>query len=165
MADETEPKEGGGMKWILIALLVVVTATAGFLGYMVISGGSGGSSQPSGQAPAPAPVPAGNPMAQGPGITMELDSFIVNLRDRDGKRYLKAKITVEVSSEALKEEISTRKPQIRDVILLLLSAKSFAEISRLEGKMQLKEEVIMRINQVLSSGRISQVYFTEFVVQ
>ena len=165
MAGEAEAKEGGGgMKWILIALLVVVTATAGFLGYMVISKGGGDSGQ-QGAAPAPAVAPAGNPMAQAPGVTVELDSFIVNLRDREGKRYLKAKITMEVPSEALKEELSARMPQVRDVILLLLSAKSFAEISRLEGKMQLKEEVMMRVNQVLSSGRISHVYFTEFVVQ
>ncbi|MBI9076797.1 MAG: flagellar basal body-associated FliL family protein [Desulfatibacillum sp.] len=152
------------MKWILIGLLVVVTLAAGFLGYMVISGGNN-QPQQAGGVQAPAPPPPGNSGAAAPGVMVEMESFIVNLRDREGKRYLKTKINFEVPSEAVKTEFSTRKAQIRDVILILLSAKSFAEISRLEGKMQLKEELMARVNQVLSSGRVTNVFFTEFVVQ
>ena len=166
MADDAQQKEGkgGGLKWILIALILVVVLAAGFIGFMLMSGG-GGQQQAANAPAAPPPPGAGNPNAGTPGIMVEMDSFIVNLRDREGKRYLKAKINFEVPSEAVKQEFSTRKPQIRDVILILLSAKSFAEISRLEGKMQLKEELMARVNQVLSSGRVTNVFFTEFVVQ
>ncbi|ACL02714.1 flagellar basal body-associated FliL family protein [Desulfatibacillum aliphaticivorans] len=166
MADDAqaEGKGGGGLKWILIALIVVVLGAGGFIGFLLMSGG--GDAQPAANVPAaPAPAPAGNPNAGAPGIMVEMDSFIVNLRDREGKRYLKAKINFEVPTEAVKAEFTTRKAQIRDVILILLSAKSFAEISRLEGKLQLKEELMARVNQVLSSGRVSNVFFTEFVVQ
>ncbi|SHJ21896.1 flagellar FliL protein [Desulfatibacillum alkenivorans DSM 16219] len=166
MADEAqaEGKGGGGLKLILIALIVVVLGAGGFIGFLLMSGGD--DAQPAAVAPAAPPPPAaGNPNAGAPGIMVEMDSFIVNLRDREGKRYLKAKINFEVPSEAVKTEFTTRKAQIRDVILILLSAKSFAEISRLEGKLQLKEELMARVNQVLSSGRVSNVFFTEFVVQ
>lgn len=174
MAEETEAKTSGksdeakaggksGMKWILIALLVIATGAAGLLWYLNLSKNDSQTAQ--NQALESDSESMDSAIEQAPGIMVELDSFIVNLRDREGKRYLKTKINLEAASEEVKKELSARLPQVRDVILMLLSAKSFAEISRLEGKTQLKEEVRMRVNQVLSSGRVTNVYFSEFVVQ
>ena len=72
---------------------------------------------------------------------------------------------VEIPTEQLAEEITRRKAQLRDTILLLLTSKNFEDVNRLEGKFQLRNELIFGINQVLQSGKIQTLYFTEFVVQ
>jgi flagellar FliL protein len=56
-------------------------------------------------------------------------------------------------------------PQIRDAILLLVGNKSFSELNDLQGKLQLRAELINRINGVLVSGKVKRIFFTEFVVQ
>jgi len=94
-----------------------------------------------------------------------MEPFIVNLLDRDGKRYLKTTIEFEVENRDIKNEFTRHTPQLRDAILLLLTSKSFEDISKLEGKLQLKNELIARINQILPGAGIRALYFTEFVVQ
>ncbi len=98
-------------------------------------------------------------------IIHELAPFIVNLLDDGGKRYLKTKMELEVVNDNIKEELVQRTPQLRDAILLLLTSKSFEDISSPQGKIQLRNELILRINQVLQGGAIRTLYFTEFVVQ
>ena len=56
-------------------------------------------------------------------------------------------------------------PQLRDGILLLLSSKSMEEIQGIEGKIALRSELVMRVNQILKQGKVRNLYFTEFVIQ
>jgi flagellar FliL protein len=99
------------------------------------------------------------------GPIYSLDTFIVNLVGSKKKNYLKAKVDLEMDNIKLKEEIDKRLPQFRDVILTLLSNKSDNEIRTLEGKFQLREEIIAMLNQNLRTGKIVNVYFTDFIVQ
>ena len=57
------------------------------------------------------------------------------------------------------------KPRVRDGILELLSSKTLADLADAMGKQRLREEIILRANNSISRGRISKVYFTEFVIQ
>jgi flagellar protein FliL len=72
---------------------------------------------------------------------------------------------LEISSEKDKELIDKHKPQMRDVILLFLSNQTFDDVKTVEGKLQLKQSLLSRINNVLGRAIVEQVYFTEFVVQ
>ncbi|MBI2877665.1 MAG: flagellar basal body-associated FliL family protein [Candidatus Tectomicrobia bacterium] len=99
------------------------------------------------------------------GIIEPLETFIVNLADNGGKRYLKVGINLELSSPELGEEVKKKTPFIRDTILILLSSKSYTDIGDTKGKTLLREEIVARINPVLKEGRIKKVYFSEFVVQ
>ena len=56
-------------------------------------------------------------------------------------------------------------PQIRDAILLLVGNKTFEELQDLQGKKQLKAELLSKINAILQSGQAKSIYFTDFVVQ
>lgn len=99
------------------------------------------------------------------GPTYSLDTFIVNLVGGRGKNYLKAKVELELDSEKTQTEINKRLPQVRDAILTMLSSKSNDDINTLEGKFQLRAEIISTLNQYLKTGRIKNVYFTDFIVQ
>ena len=99
------------------------------------------------------------------GPMFPMDTFIVNLVDPQGKRYLKLKLELELSVEELRPEVDRRMPQFKDTILTLLSSKSYEDVSSLEGKLQLRAEMMSMLNQYLESGRITNIYFTEFIVQ
>ena len=102
---------------------------------------------------------------QGPSALVSLDPFIINLRDPSGKRYLKIRIDLELSSKEVEVQIKDRMPQIKDGLLILFSSKSYEDIESVEGKLRLRQEIVSRINSLLSSGRVQNIYFTEFVVQ
>ena len=93
-----------------------------------------------------------------------LDPFLANLADEGNSRYLKMAIQVEFVGEP-PAYFDARLPQIRDVILTLVTSKTFADIRTPEGKERLREDVIDRINHVVAQEAVKSVYFTEFIVQ
>ena len=82
-----------------------------------------------------------------------------------GKRYLKITMELEVNKEEDKLLIENHNAQIRDTVLLLLSSQSLKEINTMEGKLELKQNLLSRMGQILGDGVIRRIYFTEFVVQ
>jgi len=94
-----------------------------------------------------------------------LKPFVVNLADKKSRRYLKVTMKLELSNEELLDEVDKRRAQLRDVVLTLLSSKTAAEISTLEGKFLLRQDIIKRVNVNLVTGKVTKVYWEEFVVQ
>ena len=96
-----------------------------------------------------------------------LKSFVVNLYDKKGigKRYLKVTVELEYVGEENKNTIDDNIPQLRDAILILLSNQALSDINTIEGKLELKQELLSRMNQTLGEGIVRRIYFTEFVVQ
>lgn len=99
------------------------------------------------------------------GPMYKMDTMIVNLADRGGKRYLRLTMQFELSTPEVVDEIEMRLPQIRDSILMILPAKQYADISTTQGKVALREELMAQLNGYLKKGAINTIYFTEFVVQ
>ena len=163
MAKEADDKKaaGGGKKKLLIIVLIVVVL-------LLIGGGIGAYFLLSGEDPQFAAEGEANVQEQqvgqvGPMVSIE--SFIVNILDDEQSRYLKAAITLEADSEAAVMELNQRMPQIKDAILLLVGNKTFAELSDLQGKLQLRAELLNKINSILVQGKVRRIYFTDFVVQ
>ena len=102
--------------------------------------------------------------AQKMGPIMDLDPFIVNLADAD-PRFLKVTVKLELDGPGAKTEATDRLPQVRDAILVLLSSKDAQGLKPTAGKMQLRDEILQRVNSLLSAGQARNAYFTEFVVQ
>jgi flagellar FliL protein len=102
---------------------------------------------------------------EGVGPMFPLRPFIVNLADDEGKRYLKITMELELDEEKVSEELNKRLAQIRDTILILLTSKRFDDIKDVPGKFRLRDQIVKRVNTYLDSGKVRQVYFTEFVIQ
>ncbi|UCZ55514.1 flagellar basal body-associated FliL family protein [Desulfurispirillum indicum] len=156
------PAKGGGSKklLIIILILVLVLLLAGAGAYFLL------------RSPAPAAAPgAGADVPGAPTETTEIgtmypmDTFIVNLADVLGKRYLRVTIQLEMDNPRLARELDRRSPQLRDAVLTILSSKKYEDISTAQGKLRLRSEIVSRVNAFLTSGSIRRVYFTEFVVQ
>lgn len=101
----------------------------------------------------------------GHGGLLSLEPFIANLADDGGRRYLKATFQVDFGGTEVPAAMNARLPQTRDLLLTLFTSKTFDEIRTPEGKQQLREEIIARVNQVLDRDLAKAVYFTEFIVQ
>jgi flagellar FliL protein len=99
------------------------------------------------------------------GHIYNMEPFIVNLADQNQPRYLKIRISLESKELKVNEEYEKRLPQLRDTILTILSSKSYKEIFDSEGKKKLRDEITSKINQLLSSFKMTTVYFTEFMIQ
>lgn len=97
------------------------------------------------------------------GKTIPLEQFLVNLAGNRGRGLLKVNMELEVDGEKVMEEIEKRKPQVRDIVIILLSSKSYAQVSGAEGKETLRDEIRDTVNSFLTKGKIKKVLFTEFI--
>lgn len=94
-----------------------------------------------------------------------LEPFVVNVTGDGYNRFLKLRVELETSDSELREELDARLPQVRDAMIVLLSSKQLSDITDFEGKALLKEDILERVNDLLESGEIRSILFTEFVVQ
>ena len=99
------------------------------------------------------------------GTIYALDTFIVNLADKGGNRYLRITMDLELGIPELESELDKRLPQVRDSILMILPSKRFEDISPVAGKIALRDEILKTLNGFLARGEITNIYFKEFVVQ
>ncbi len=97
------------------------------------------------------------------GKLVPLETFLVNLAGSRGRKLAKVNMELEVSNAEVQEEIDKLKPKIRDIIIIIVSSKTYAQISMKEGKDQLRDEIRDQVNLFLTKGQIQKVYFTEFI--
>lgn len=97
------------------------------------------------------------------GKVIPLETFIVNLANSKGRKVLKVNMELEVTGSDIVQEVDNRKAQIRDFIIIILSVKTYEQISTKEGKDDLRTEIKDKVNSFLSKGKITNVYFTELI--
>jgi flagellar protein FliL len=155
-----ETKSSNILPILTIAMAAVALFGSAATAFLFLNG------SPTGKGTVAMPLQIGQTGAVSPvGPMIDIKSFIVNIQDNTETRYLKAAMTLEVDGDSTAEEVSLRMPQIKDAILLMVSNKTFEDLQDLQGKMQLRAELNTRINKFLKSGRVKQVYFTDFIVQ
>jgi flagellar FliL protein len=147
---------------VAIVLIIGVGVGAYFVGARTVT--STPVAEPTAKMETPPPRTVDNKVDE-LGPLVPINEFLINLLDKDNSRYLKATMTLEVDSKATAEEIEARMPQIRDAILLLTSNKTFVELHDLQGKMQLRAELIGQLNTLLTKGQVKHIYITNFVIQ
>ena len=158
-------------KGLLIAIIAVIVLGAGAAGFFVFQGKSQKAAAEPGkdaqktEAGATQGEGAKGEGSASSGSIFKLEPFIVNLQDNSGTRYLKLTVNLEVSSNTPASELESKSGQIRDSLIILLSSKSYADVGTVEGKYQLRDEILQRVNQYLAHGKVKTAYFTEFVIQ
>ena len=99
------------------------------------------------------------------GPLVEMEDFVVNIMHKDATRFLKIGITLEAEDEKSIKALQNRMPQVKDAVLLLVGNRKFSDIKDLQGKMQLKADLLARIKNLAGQGTVTNLYFTDFVVQ
>jgi Flagellar basal body-associated protein len=157
MAEEQvkeEGKQSGGKKKLIFILIPVLLLLIGGAGaYFFLTHKKKESTKQMVVAP------------QKLGVMYDLGSFLVNLADKNANTYAKVSITLELSNQKVEKEVVKRLPIIKDAVINLLSSKTYDEIRTPEGKEELRLELIKRINAILVTGGVQNIYFTQFIVQ
>lgn len=94
------------------------------------------------------------------------EDFRVNTADEGETHFIKLKLSLgfEMGNAALSNELAQRKPQLRNIINLILAGKTKAQLTSVSNQLELREEIKASINHLLSNGKIEEVYFNEFIV-
>ena len=158
-----EKKKGGKVKWIVLLLVLLLLAGGGGAAYWFLMGpGAVSEDDAQGQEGDRADKA---PRADFVPEIVTLDPFVVNLADPLGRRFLRMTLDVEVLNRPAIADVQRNSSRIRDAVILLLAGKSFADLASMEGKITLKNQIVERLNQIVGGGKVTNVYFTEFVVQ
>ncbi|MFY8083368.1 MAG: flagellar basal body-associated FliL family protein [Rubrivivax sp.] len=78
-----------------------------------------------------------------------LETFTVNLADRDADRYAQVQLALELNDEGATQLVKNFMPIIRNNILLVLSHKMAAELLEKDGKIKLSEEIKLEVARAL----------------
>lgn len=97
--------------------------------------------------------------------TYPLEPFIVNIYDGQEIRYLKVKVEFELANPQAKGDLDVKVAPLRDAILILLTTKTMQEVQDLQGKNQLREQILAAVSKIIPPSKVTKVYFTDFVVQ
>jgi flagellar protein FliL len=145
-----EKKKSSLVKIIIMVVAVAALAGGGFFAYLKFF------EKPQNEPKKPVVEQA---------VIQEMGTYLVNLADPGGKRYLKITMQFELTNAKVSQELARRTVEIRDKIIMLLSSKEYEEIGNPTGKMTLKKELISQLNRILQDGQVKEIYFTEFLVQ
>lgn len=159
---------GTGQKPILlIALAVINMIVVAGVGFMLYQGRKKEAAQPKIEdvikGEAETQKKEATEKQEVAGRVIPLETFIVNLAGSKGRKVAKVNMELEIQGEHALDEVERRKAQIRDIIIIILSSKTFEDVSSREGKDSLRNEIKDTVNSFLVQGKISGVFFTEFI--
>ncbi|WP_339885403.1 flagellar basal body-associated protein FliL [Vreelandella maris] len=153
---------GGSKKllWIMIILVLLSSIGAAVAIYMVIDQRKDSTET----------AEVEQAMERATPIFMRIEPFTVNLVDDGyGSRLLYTGVTLRVGNEESKAILEEHMPQVRSRLLMLLSGKQADELTSTEGKQQLAQSIVDRLNVPLTENQppldLREVLFTEFIVQ
>ena len=169
MAEEEDGEESqsegkkGSKKILIVAILAVVLLLAGGGAFFFLQHKKKGSVETAHHHLTPKEME--KMIKEHPII--DLKPFVVNLAVPAGSapQYLKIRIALKLDRALTEKEIDYRLPEIKSAILILLGAQTVADLQSTGGKLALKDSIRHRINARLDSGKVADVYFTEFVIQ
>jgi len=98
---------------------------------------------------------------------LHLETFVVNIVDPEQKAFLRVGIDLGLDKKPGKGEggEAAPVPLVRDTILGVLSVQKPDDLLTPEGKRKLKEDLLHALQQRAPELGITEVYFTEFLMQ
>ena len=160
----------GGVKKLIIMVvgmqLVMASAAFGFVKFYIA---------PKIQHAYEAPAEEEHPAKERGEIHL-VENILVNPAGTNGTRFLSTSIGVETPKS---EEsgggghgesggggaFEAASPIIRDILIAVLSSKTMEELSSVDGKTQLRNEILVKLNEAVAPDTIFNVYFVDYVLQ
>lgn len=97
---------------------------------------------------------------------VSLEQFTVNLSTSPGTppRFARVIVALEIPSDDTATELNQKMPQVRNSIIDLFNSKRPADLQSGEGRNYLKDEIKNALNSFLVSGKVKNVFFSNFTV-
>jgi len=108
-----------------------------------------------------------------------LEDIIVNPAGTRGSRYLSVSVGVEMNAPAVEAggggshggsgagygPLDSKKPQLRDALIGILSSKTIVQLTTIEEKELIRQEILAAFREILNPEPVHQIYFVDFVLQ
>ena len=140
------PAKGKKKLIIIVAVVALVLAGAGGAAAFMMKKKASAEAAEAADADADAgdPAPAKATAKHDPKATpvfVPMDTFTVNLADREAERYAQIGITLEIDDTKTGDQIKNYMPAIRNNILMAIADRTAAELMGREGKTRLAEKI------------------------
>jgi len=98
---------------------------------------------------------------------LHLETFTLNIDDPDQRTYLRVGIDLGLDHDLKDSKNAGVSPTaiLRDSILNVLMAAKPQDVTTVDGKRKLKEQILAALKERLPNLGVREVYFTEFLVQ
>ena len=106
---------------------------------------------------------SGGTMEDSGGI-LDLATFVILFSEDQDRTYLSLNISLKLSNSNISKEIEEKKTLLRGAIYEVLDKAVKAVSPQMMTKEQMKRDIISALNDLLVTGTIDDVYFTEFLV-
>jgi flagellar FliL protein len=148
-----EPKKSKKKLFLILGVVVVLVLGLGGGGavvYMKKKAAAEAEAQAEAETDGPAaPSKASKRDRKAKTAFVALDTFTVNLADRDADRYAQVQLSLELNDEGATQLIKNFMPVIRNNILLTMSHKMAGELLEKDGKIKLSEEIKVEVARAL----------------
>jgi len=122
----------------IIAILILLCTAAGGGAYWYL--GQGKQSKTAEAKPQP----------EKPPVYVPLEPFTVNLQIEDHPQFLQTGLSLKVADNAVADALKLHMPDVRDRILLYLSARKPSELLTVDGKRKVGADIVDIVNGILS---------------
>ncbi len=164
--DKPKEKKSLAKKLPFLLIIIIILAGGGLLAFKMINKKQEPSSETTEATSEDQTKATPEPTPLEEKLIYEVSpAFMVNLNEFTGKKYLKILVVLEYKENKVKEDIEKRLFQIKDSFISVLSSKNSREIGNEEGKNALKDELLSKVDSIIGKGKITNVYFGEFIIQ
>ncbi|MHB1633336.1 MAG: flagellar basal body-associated FliL family protein [Acidithiobacillus sp.] len=167
MTEEKKPGKSKRVIIVIIAIVVLLIVGAGGTWWFVLR-----------PATVPTPAQIAKEKLQNTKF-IDLGSLVTNLQSSDGStHYIQVQIQLKTYNSVVETSVKSFMPEIRNGILMLLSAQNADKVSEPAVRDQLLQEIKQQVNNTLETDGgvlkappteknppIAAVYFASFVVQ
>ncbi|PWN05183.1 flagellar basal body-associated FliL family protein [Rhodohalobacter mucosus] len=106
-----------------------------------------------------------NSFSSSGGYYFEMDNIIINPKNSNGQRYLIVSLAFEFDKSSDVAQAEKMKVEIVDRVNLLMIQKTTDELSSLEKRDAIKNELITAMNDLLGKSAVRNLFFTKYVIQ
>ncbi len=101
----------------------------------------------------------------GTSLVYAVRDIVVNPAGTGGSRFLSASFALEVQASWLEKELAEKDAMVRDALITILSSKTVPQLTDPKQKEVVRYQIRKRLQQLLNTEDITNVYFTDFVLQ
>ena len=155
------PQPGMGLKKILMIGIPVILVQIVIIYFLVTKYFAPGSAQASAATATEEKSGEGEQTTQ----IVVVKDIIVNPAGTNGNRLLVTTIGLEVPTIDAKTELEQKEVQTRDVLVTILTGKTLEDLTSPEQRDALREEIGRKVNKLLRSSKLKNVYISKFIIQ
>ena len=144
------PPKGGKKKLIvLLAVVLLLVLAGGGAAVYVLKQRAHAEQDADDDADGAHPKAAARRDPKAVPVYLALDSFTVNLADREAERYAQIGVTLEIEDAKTGDQIKTYMPAIRNNILMAIADRTAADLLGRDGKTRLAQRIARETSRAL----------------